>query len=145
MNVDIPPCYAFQISSNLCTDPCSDYDTAKSCNALSKCKSLVWSKPVLKDDNVCRFCEGQIKALQEFVKDNATEAEVKQRLVSFCNSMKLSAFKDEVNILFRSCGIAVRRLVAHTAKPLFMSRGSRYQWYFGTTPWQAVTPKIYAE
>lgn len=48
----------------------------------------------------CRFCKGQVKALQDWIKSLPTKEAIEKRLNDFCNHVELTAFKQEVKISF---------------------------------------------
>lgn len=75
---------------------CNDYTSAIKCGKLEKCKATVWDIPTVEDSNVCNLCKAEIATLQTWMKSKPVSGQVKAALISFCNDIPLTAFRDEV-------------------------------------------------
>jgi len=100
--------YGFAANVDECTFGesywCSSLENAKTCGALGHCKSTIWQKEILKQDDTetCEFCVAIVKDVEGFLKDNKTEQEILNFLTNACQMIPSKSVADECEMIVQT-------------------------------------------
>ncbi|XP_074088881.1 prosaposin [Macrotis lagotis] len=80
---------------------CRDLKTASECGAIKHCRQAVWSKPTVKSIP-CEACKKVVTIVENFLKQNGTEAEIESYLEKECEMLPQEDWVDKCKEIMES-------------------------------------------